>query len=158
MSNDNPSHNERVGFYAGSFNPFTIGHKSIVDRALGIFDRIIIGIGCNMAKSGDTSQGDIIEKRRQEIESCFASEPRVEVVAYEGLTAEAAVEMGACALIRGVRGVADFESERTLADINREVNGIETVIFMALPEYGHVSSSMVRELSHFRKDVSRYLP
>ncbi len=148
---------EKIGFYAGSFNPFTVGHKSIVDRALRVFDRVIIGIGCNITKADDES-ARMIEKREEEIRAVFAKEPRVTVATYDGLTAEVAMAMGACALIRGVRGVNDFENERTLADVNRELNGIETVIFMALPEHGHVSSSMVRELRHFGKDVSRYLP
>lgn len=146
---------ERIGFYAGSFNPFTIGHKSIVDRALRLFDRVVIGVGCNIAKAGDSSAA---KDREQAIKAVFVSEPRVTVVTYEGLTADVAASMGACALIRGVRSVTDFEAERTLADINRQLTGIDTVILISLPEYGHISSSMVRELLHFGKDVTPYLP
>lgn len=144
-----------IAFFPGSFNPFTIGHKSVVDRGLGIFGRIIIGVGYNESK-GTTP--DEVDSRTKNIAACFRNDPRVEVIAYSGLTAYEAKRRGACAILRGIRSVADFESERTLADINRKLTGIETVILYALPEYESVSGSAVRELQHFGADVSEFLP
>lgn len=145
---------KRIALFAGSFDPFTIGHKSIVDRALPLFDEIVIGIGVNSGKSGHDTAGD----RCRNIEAVYAAEPRVRVVAFDGLTVDAARREGAQFLLRGVRSVADFEYERQLADINRNISGIESVLIYALPELASVSSSMVRELAAYGVDVSEYLP
>lgn len=146
---------EKIGFYAGSFNPFTIGHRSIVERGLKIFDRIIIGVGFNISKPGAEAGA---EERAASIGRLFSDEPRVSCLAYDGLTADAALRNGATALLRGVRGVADFENERNLADINRKISGLETVMLFTLPEHSCVSSSVVRELAHYGRDVSDFLP
>lgn len=145
---------KRIAYFAGSFDPFTIGHQSIVDRAMGLFDLIVIGVGVNGAKrSRQTPQ-----ERVEAIRALYAQEPRVAVESYEGLTVEAARRAGAQYLLRGVRSVADFEYERQLADINRNISSLESVLLLALPEYGSVSSSMVRELESYGVDVSRFLP
>ena len=144
----------RTALFAGSFDPFTTGHASIVERALPLFDRIVIGIG----RSPDKTATAAAERRLIAIRELYAGNPRVEVASYEGLTADFARECGAAWLLRGVRSVADFEAERNLADINRRISGIETLLLPALPELGYVSSSMVRELSRYGADTSEFLP
>ena len=144
----------QVAFFAGSFDPFTIGHASIVERALKIFDIVVIGVGINSLKTSAVEA----ERRGLSIVRLYEQNPRVRVSTYTGLTVDAAHEAGATCLLRGVRSVKDFEYERDLADINRQLSGLETVLLYSLPEYSAVSSSLVRELQAFGKDVSRYLP
>lgn len=145
------SHTPRKAFYAGSFNPFTKGHADIVERALRVFDSVVIGVGVNKDKprsKPDTSA----------IEALYAYNDRVEVVVYKGLTAEAAIAAGCCALVRGVRGTKDFEYERDLAEINALIAGIDTVTFYAAPALSAVSSSMVRELQAYGVDTTQFMP
>lgn len=146
----------RIALFPGSFNPFTVGHKSVVDRAIPLFDRIIIAIGTNAEKS--EADADDLARRIRAIAAVYEDEPCVEVYAYEGLTADFAAEMGAGFLLRGVRSVQDFEYERTLADVNRHISGLETVLLYALPEHASISSSVVRELQGYGVDVSEFLP
>lgn len=141
-------------FYAGSFNPFTVGHLSIARRALEMFEHLIIGIGYNNLKEHSTGA----ESRINEISKLFEGDARVEVIAYTGLTTQAAKEKGAGVLVRGVRNSIDFEKEKELADINLEVFGMPTVFIPADPKLDYVSSSMVRELRHFGFDTSDYVP
>jgi len=96
--------------------------------------------------------------RLDAIRRLYADEPRVEVIAYSGLTVEAAEQCGARYILRGVRTVKDFEYEKTLADINRKIAGLETVLLYTLPEYGSISSSIVRELISLGRDVTDLLP
>ena len=145
---------ERKAIFAGTFDPYTRGHHSIVARALAMFDKVIIAIGHNSEKSTLLAT----EERVEAIRRLYAGEPRIEVVAYEGLTAEFARQQQASCLLRGVRSVKDFEYERDLADINREISGIETVIMVSEPQYAAISSSVVRELMRYGKDVSKFLP
>lgn len=145
---------KRKAFFAGSFDPFTIGHHSIVERALKIFDSVVIGVGYNERKQTACAA----ESRVAAISRIYADDSRVETVCYSGLTVKAAAECGATALLRGARTVADFESERTLADVNRRIGGMETVILFTLPEYECVSSSMVRELINNGVDPTPFLP
>ena len=145
---------KKTALFAGTFDPYTIGHHSIVKRAMAMFDKIIIAIGRNNAKASQTDA----EKRVENIARIYADEPRVEVVTYEGLTADFAREQGACCLLRGVRSVKDFEYERDLADLNREISGLETVLLISEPQYSAISSSAVRELIGYGKDVSKFLP
>lgn len=147
---------ERIAFFPGSFHPFTRGHQSIVDRALGLFDRIVIGVGYNPEKP--LSEAEAIS-RADEIAQLYTAEPRVEALAYKGLTVDACRRAGARFLLRGVRTVADYEYERNLADVNRLIgHGIETVVLFTLPEDAAVSSSMVRELQSHGVDVTPFLP
>ncbi len=139
--------------FPGSFNPFTIGHKSIVDRALGIFDRVVVAVGHNIDKPGDD-----IARRIEAIRRAFRDNSRVEVTSYSGLTAEFVKRIEASAILRGVRNIADFEYERNLADVNKEILGVETVLMFSLPEYSYISSSMVRELAANGHDISSLLP
>lgn len=144
----------RTALFAGSFDPFTTGHQSIVDRGLKIFDSIVIGIGVNAQKRG----WQPVAERRAAIERLYGHDSRVSVMEFDCLTTEAAKKCGAEFLLRGVRSVADFEYERTLADINRNLSGIETVLIYALPSLASVSSSVVRELASYGADISAYLP
>lgn len=139
--------------YAGSFDPFTIGHFSIAKRALGFFDQLVIGVGFNENKRIETP----IEERVKEISKLFVEDKRVIVKQYRGLTAEFARSVGAGVLIRGLRNVSDFEKEKELADINREVLGIDTLFLVSDPSLSFVSSSMVRELRHNGFNADAYI-
>lgn len=138
--------------FAGSFNPFTKGHLSIVSRALSFADRIVVAVGVNPGKE-DEGIANLAEIRR-----IFEDNPRVDVVEYSGLTVEFARAAGADALLRGVRSVKDYEYELGLADTNRDISGLETILLPAEPALSFVSSSMVRELRTHGVDVGRYLP
>lgn len=143
-------------FFAGSFNPFTKGHKSIADRALQLCDGgIVIGVGYNIDKPGSRDES---QKSADAIKALYAGDSRVEAIAYQGLTYEAARQHGCDALLRGVRSVADFEYERNIADVNRRICGIETLLMFTTPEEACISSGMVRELEAFGADVSQFLP
>ena len=137
MTPTSTSHNRpRVALFPGSFDPFSIGHHSIVQRALPLFDRIVIAIGVNGAKRSMFSA----EQRLEMISALYRDEPRVEVVCYECLTVELARQHNADFILRGVRMIADFEYEKNLAEVNRALNGIETVLLYTLPEHSHISS------------------
>lgn len=140
--------------FPGSFDPFTIGHYSIVRRGLTIFDEIVIGIGHNQSKKTLFSA----EKRLEIIRSAFADEPRVKVLIYSSLTIDFAHEVEADFILRGLRTVADFEYERTIGDTNRILSGVETVILFTEAAYAHISSTVARELISYGKDISGFLP
>ncbi|MBR1687858.1 MAG: pantetheine-phosphate adenylyltransferase [Prevotella sp.] len=146
---------ERTGVFVGSFDPFTIGHDSIVRRALPLFDRLVIGVvGDQVHKPGLTPAAE----RMAAISTLYANEPRIDVKPYYGLAVDFAKAEGAHYIIKGVRSAKDFEYEREQADINRQIGGIETLLLYAEPQLSSVSSSMVRELMHFGADVSPFLP
>ena len=146
---------QRIGIFVGSFDPFTLGHDSIVRRALPLFDRLVIGVvGDHVSKPNLTPAAERVEAIRR----LYAGEPRIEVRSYYGLAVELAREVGAEFIVKGVRSVKDFEYERDQADINRRLTGIETLLLYAEPQLSALSSSMVRELAHFGVDVSPYLP
>ena len=142
------------GLFPGSFDPFTLGHADIVRRALILFDEVVIAIGYNENKAGWMS----VEERVSTICKLYADEPRITVESYTGLTVDFAKECGATAIIRGVRTTADFEFEMQLADVNRQLTGIETILLPASPQLASLSSSVVRELAHFGRDISAFLP
>ena len=144
-----------TAFFAGSFNPFTRGHASIVARALPLFDSSIIGIGVNAEKPDSADEG---ESRAEAIRALYAEEPRVRVVVYDTLTVDAARRAGATVLLRGVRSIADFEYERTMAALNRRIGDMEPLLLFAEPDLECVSSSIVRELQSYGRDVSDFLP
>ena len=144
----------KQALFAGSFDPFTIGHYSVVKRALPMFGKITIGIGINSGKKSMFP----VEERVKAIEKAFAGEERIEVKVYDCLTMDFAKEIGADVLLRGVRTTKDFEYEREIADINLKLGGIETVLLISEPEYASISSSVVRELITYGKDVSELLP
>lgn len=143
----------KTGVFVGSFNPFTIGHESIVRRSLALFDKLVIGVGVNTAK--EDNEG---ESRVGQIARLYANEPRVEVRSYTDLTVDFARREGAQFIVKGARSVKDFEYEREQADINRRLSGLETILLFAEPGMEAVSSSLVRELQRFGRDVSEFLP
>ena len=145
---------EKTAFYPGSFDPYTLGHDSVVRRALPLFDKIIVAIGVNEAKRCLYTP----QQRQEMLQKFFAGEPRVEVIVYDGLTVDAARRYGATAILRGIRSVIDFEYEKSIADLNRDLSGIETLLLFAEPAYAHISSSAVRELLHHHRPVDRFLP
>lgn len=140
--------------FPGTFDPFTIGHYSVVERALTFMDEIIIGIGINDSKRTWFPT----EKRVEMVKKLYADEPRVRVEAYDNLTVDFAIQHDAGFIIRGIRTVRDFEYEETIADINRKLAGIETILLFTEPELTSVSSTIVRELLHYGKDVTPFLP
>lgn len=144
----------KKALFAGSFDPFTRGHQSIVNRTLTIADEVVVAIGHNANKRTMFS----LEQRIEAIQQLYADEPRVEVVAYDGLTTDFASSVGATFLVRGVRNIADFEFEKNIADVNRKLTGIETVLLVTESEYAHISSSIVRELMSYGRDVSDFMP
>lgn len=148
---------ERTGIFVGTFNPFTVGHDSIVRRTLPLFDRLVIGVvGDHVQKPGLPPA----EERVEAIAALYADNPQVEVKPYYGLAVDFAREQGARFIVKGVRSVKDFEYEREQADINRLItNGeVETILLYAEPQLSSISSSMVRELRHFGVDTSPFLP
>ena len=142
------------GLFVGSFDPFTIGHDSIVRRALPLFDHIIIGVGVNERKKSMLDA----EERVKRIKRLYADEPKIEVRAYSDLTIDFARREQATYIIKGVRSVKDFEYEREQADVNRLLSGVETIFLYAEPQLSSISSTMVRELQHFGRDISEFLP
>ncbi len=140
--------------FPGTFDPFTVGHYDIVKRGLTFTDEIVIAVGVNEQKHTLTE----LEARLSAIRQLFVGEPRVSVAAYDGLTTDFARSVGAGFILRGVRSISDFEYERNMADINRHLTGIETVLLFSSPELAYVSSSMVRELIHLGKPVDEFLP
>lgn len=142
------------GLFVGSFDPFTIGHDSIVRRALPLFDHIIIGVGVNERKKYMLSA----EERVMRIKRLYADNPKIEVKAYSDLTIDFARREQVTYIIKGVRSVKDFEYEREQADVNRLLSGVETIFLYAEPQLSSISSTMVRELQHFGRDISEFLP
>ena len=140
--------------FPGSFDPFTVGHYDIVVRGLQLFDEIVIGIGRNSTKKETFP----IRSREEAIRKIFADEPRVKVAIYDCLTVDFANEQEAQFILRGIRCVSDFEYERNMAEANKQLGGVETIILYTRPEYAHVSSTLVRDLYAYNKDVSQFVP
>lgn len=135
--------------FPGSFDPFTIGHADLVERALKMADSIVIGIGVNSQKKSMST----LEERLDLIRRYYAGESRVEVVEYDGLTMDFARSINADAILRGVRSVSDLENETVLADANLKYGGVETLLLVSRPELQHISSSLVRELVGYGHSV-----
>ena len=140
--------------FPGSFDPFTLGHANLVGRALNIFDQVIIAVGYNVAKPGWIP----IDERVRAVQELYQTEPRVQVMSYNNLTVDFAKENNAGFILRGVRTMQDYEYELQMADINRMLDGIETVVLFTDSALSSISSSRVRELHHFGRDMSQYLP
>jgi pantetheine-phosphate adenylyltransferase len=146
---------DRIAVFPGSFDPFTIGHESIVRRALNLFDRIISAIGVN------TNKVDFfpLEKRLQWIKEVFEYEEKVSVMSYTGLTVDFCRKQNARFIIRGLRTSADFEYERSIAQVNRAMaDDIETIFILTLPEHTAITSTLVRDILRHGGDASKFLP
>jgi pantetheine-phosphate adenylyltransferase len=145
----------RTCLFPGTFDPVTLGHIDIINRAMPLFDKVVIGIGRNANKVPMFKE----ELRLQWIQEIYADEPKVEAVVYEGLTVKCCKEVGANFILRGIRYVNDFEYEKAIADMNRSINGhIETVFLTCLPQFTSVASTLVRDVLKNGGDVSQFLP
>ena len=140
--------------FPGTFDPFTIGHQSLVNRALSLVDELIISIGINQNKMSYFP----LEKRKEAIMNLYRDNPRVKIMTYDTSTVDFAESVGARFILRGIRSINDFENEKTTADINRKLSGVETFILFTEPQHRHISSSIVRELLKFNKDISDFVP
>ncbi|MBF0760867.1 pantetheine-phosphate adenylyltransferase [Dysgonomonas mossii] len=145
---------KRKAIFPGTFDPFTIGHYSLVKRSLELVDEIVIAIGVNDTKKTYFS----LDKRIDMIRSLYTDDNRIVVGTYDSLTVDYAKETGSNFIIRGIRSVNDFEYEKTIADMNRNISGIETIVLFTEPELTHISSTIVRELLRFGHDVSQFIP
>ncbi len=146
---------QRIVLFPGSFDPFTRGHEALVEQALRLFDRVIIGIGNNLGKSGLLT----VENRRRLIADLYADEPRIEARIYTGLTGDFARQVGACAILRGVRNTTDFEYERTMEAANHRIYPeITTVMLFTPSEVADIASSTVREVLAFGRSVDEFMP
>ncbi len=146
---------KKIALFPGSFDPITLGHLDIIERALPLFDEIRIAVGTNSAKKYLFS----LEQRVSWIEATFAGEPKIKVITYEGLTVDFAQEQGVNFLLRGLRNPADFEFEKAIAQANREmVPTLETVFLLTSARYAYISSSIVREVYNHSGDYSRFVP
>jgi pantetheine-phosphate adenylyltransferase len=146
---------ERVAVFPGSFDPITLGHTDIIRKALGLFDRVIIGIGSN----ADKEYMFPAERREKWIAETFHDEPRVSVKTYEGLTTQFCIRAGANYIVRGIRNAADFEFEKSIAHINESLPGkIETVFILSALQYNALSSSIVRDIIRNGGNASQFLP
>ena len=143
----------RIGVFTGTFDPFTIGHQNIVERALPLFDKLVIAVAVSKLKH---TQKEISE-RLNNIQALYADNGNIKVVAYSDLTVDMAKREGANFIVRGVRSVKDFEYEREQAEINRRLSGIETVLLFSNPSLSSISSTLVRELQFFGKDASEFI-
>lgn len=146
---------KKIAVFPGSFDPLTIGHESIVRRSLNLFDEVIIAIGSNELKRSLYS----FEARKDIITKVFSNEPKVSITSYDGLTVDLCLKNGAGYILRGLRTSADFEFERTIAQVNKVMSTkIETVFLLSAPEHSHVNSSVVREILRYGGDPSRFVP
>ena len=145
---------KRTALFPGTFDPFTIGHESLVRRGLTLMDEIVIAIGVNESKKSYFS----LDKRLEMIRGLYRDEPRIRVESYDSLTIDFAQKTGAQYILRGIRSVFDFEYEKTIADMNRTISGIETFLLFTEPALTHISSTHVRELLQYGRDVSSFVP
>tara|TARA_X000000368_G_C22601808_1_gene524003 strand:- start:16 stop:474 length:459 start_codon:yes stop_codon:yes gene_type:complete len=145
----------KIAIFPGSFSPFTLGHKSVVDRALPLFDKIIIAIGINSEKNEYFS----IEERKQWIKEVYKCNSKIEVQFYEGLTVDFCEKVGANYILRGLRDSHDFKYEKNIAQTNTNLNDkVETIFIITPPEISHLSSSIIRDIIKNGGDVSQFLP
>jgi len=145
----------KIAIFPGSFSPFTLGHRSVVDRALPLFDKIIIAIGINSEKNEYFS----IEEREQWIKEIYKNNSKIEVQFYEGLTVDLCEKVGANYILRGLRDSHDFKYEKNIAQTNKKLNDrIETIFIITPPEISHISSTIVRDIIKNGGDVSQFLP
>ncbi len=145
----------KICLFPGTFDPVTLGHKDIIDRALPLFDKVVIGIGRNVNKQPMFSE----QQRLQWLKDIYKDNPKVDAVVYDGLTIQCCKNVGANYILRGIRYVNDFEYEKAIADMNRTLaENIETIFLTCLPQYTSVASTLVRDVLKNGGDVSSFLP
>ena len=145
----------KIAVFPGSFDPFTIGHESVVLRAIDLFDKIIIGIGSNISKLTFFSA----DQRLEMIRELFAGNPKVEVMYYNDLTTDFCKRVGAKYMLRGLRTSSDFEYEKVIAQVNQVMlPEVESLFMLTLPEHAAINSSVVREIMRYGGDVSKFVP
>ena len=145
----------KIGVFPGSFDPITAGHVDLVQRALPLFDKIIVAIGVNSQKNTLFS----LEQRINWIKEVFADEPKVSVDTFEKLTADYCKRSNAQWILRGLRNASDFDYEKTISQLNYIIgDGVETVFLISQPQFGHVSSTIVREIIKGGGDAAPFLP
>ena len=145
----------KKAIFPGSFSPFTLGHKSVVDRSLTLFDKIIIAIGINSEKNEYFS----IEERKEWIKKIYANNPKIEVQFYEGLTVDFCEKVKAKYILRGLRDSHDFKYEKNISQVNKNLNPeVETIFIITPPEISHISSTIIRDIIKNGGDVSQFLP
>jgi pantetheine-phosphate adenylyltransferase len=145
----------RICLFPGTFDPVTYGHIDIIDRSLGLFDRVVIGIGINANKQPMFSA----EQRMNWLNEIYINEPKVKSITYDGLTIDCCKKVKASYILRGIRYVNDFEYEKAIADMNRSLDeNIETIFLTCLPKYTSVASTLVRDVLRYGGDVSQFVP
>lgn len=145
----------KIAVFPGSFDPITVGHVDLVERALPLFDKIVVAVGINSQKKYLFD----LDRRMDWLRAVFAHEPKVEVGSFEGLTADYAKKIRARYLLRGLRNASDFDYEKTISQLNNIIgDGLETIFLIAQPEYSHISSTIVREIIKGGGDASPFLP
>lgn len=145
----------RICLFPGTFDPVTLGHTDIIDRALPLFDKMYIGIGRNTNKQPMFSEA----QRLEWLKEIYRGNSKVEAIVYEGLTVDCCKQVGANFILRGIRYVNDFEYEKAIADMNRSIaDNIETIFLTCLPQFTSVASTLVRDVLKNGGDVSRFLP
>ena len=140
--------------FPGSFDPLTLGHVDIIDRAIPLFDEIIIAIGTNAEKKYMFS----IEQRKEFIEKTYANHPKIKIDIYQGLTIDYCKKVNSNFILRGLRNPADFEFEKAIAQTNRKLSNIETVFLLTSADNSYISSSIVRDILRHKGDVSLFVP
>jgi len=143
----------KIGIFPGSFDPFTKGHENIVERFLPLFDKIIIGVGGNTSKKYYYTR----ESRVRHIESIFKNEPKISVENYQGLTVNFCKQKKAQYLLRGLRNTTDFNYEKSIALMNKELEGVETLFLMTDEGLSHISSTIIREVAKNNGDISPFV-
>lgn len=147
--------NDKIAVFPGSFSPFTLGHQYVINRAMTLFDKIIIAVGSNSSKEYYFTE----EQRIQWMEDIFKDEPKVEIRKYEGLTVDFCKSIGANFILRGLRNSKDFNYEKEIAQVNQTLNEeIETIFIITSSEYSHISSTLVREVAKNGGDISKFVP
>lgn len=146
---------KKIALFPGSFDPITLGHFDIIQRALPLFDKIIIGIGINSSKNYLFS----LPQREQWMKDCFKNNPQIEIIHYSGLTVDVCKKHDIHFILRGLRTTNDFDFERAIAHINNRLEpSVETVFLLTSQEYASISSSIVRDIIINGGDASKFLP
>ena len=145
----------KIALFPGSFDPVTKAHVDIIKRSINLFDKVYIGIGTNSSKQSFLT----VEKRELMLRAVFETEPKIHIVAYEGLTIDFCRQIGATYMIRGIRTVSDFEYEKAIAQMNHALEPeIESIFIVSKPGYSSISSTIVREVLRYNGNADQFIP